>query len=188
MSQVAVNDYEGAYKVGEHLVLQGCKRIAHFTSPKKISVFQERLRGYTDALLYHGIPYRPELVIESNLQLFDGRNSMEKLLDLEELPDAVFSASDYGAMGAMQVLKERNIKIPQDVALAGFSNDPFTAFTDPPLTSVDQLSKQMGNIAAELFFKQLNLKSPLDFEPQKVVLKPELIIRASSLRNGAKNE
>lgn len=181
VSQVAVNDHLGAYQVVEHLIQQGCKRIAHFTSPKKISIFQERLRGYKDALLDYGIPYREELVVESNLQLFDGRQSMERLMALEEMPDAVFSASDYGAMGAMQVLKERKIKIPQQVALAGFSNDPFTSFTDPPLTTVDQLSKTMGNIAAELFFEQLNSKNK-KFLPQKVVLKPEIIIRESSLR------
>lgn len=182
VSQVAIDDHLGAYLTVEHLILQGCKRIAHFTSPKKISVFKERLRGYKDALKEYGIPYHKELVIESNLQLFDGRKSMENLLELEEMPDAVFSASDYGAMGAMQVLKERKIKIPQQVALAGFSNDPFTSFTDPPLTTVDQLSKTMGNIVAELFFDQLKSKSAIT---QKVVLKPELIVRESSLKRGA---
>lgn len=181
VSQVAIDDYLGAYQMVRHLIEQGSKRIAHFTSPKKISIFQERLRGYKDALIDHGIPFQEELVIESNLQLVDGRHSMEMLLELKQLPDAVFSASDYGAMGAMQVLKERGIKIPSQIALAGFSNDPFTSFTDPPLTTVDQKSKIIGNMAAQLFFEQLNTKGK-KFLPQKVVLKPEIIIRESSQR------
>lgn len=180
VSQVVIDDHLGAYKVVEHLIKQGCKRIAHFTSPKKVSVFKERFRGYTDALKDYGIPLYEELIIASNLQLEDGRTSMEKLLKLKVRPDAVFSSSDYGAMGAMQVLKERKISIPDEVALAGFSNDPFTSFTDPPLTTVDQFSISMGNITAKLFFEQL--QSDKKNTPQKIVLKPELIIRGSTLR------
>lgn len=184
VSQVLIDDYWGAYKAVEHLIEQGCRRIAHFTNPKKVSVFKERLRGYADALKDHGLPYDEDLVVPSNLQLEDGRASMEKLLKLKELPDAVFSASDFGAMGAMQVLKEHNIKIPQQIALVGFSNDPFTSFTDPPLSTVDQLSITMGRRTAELFFQQLK-SSDRKFVPQKTVLKPELIIRKSSLKKEA---
>ncbi|WP_299819722.1 LacI family DNA-binding transcriptional regulator [uncultured Pontibacter sp.] len=181
VSQVGINDYLGSYKIVEHLIQQGCKRIAHFTSPKKISIFRERLRGYTDALLDNGIPFDENLVISSNLQLEGGRQSMEKLFEAGDLPDAIFSASDYGAMGAMQVLKERGIAIPERVALAGFSNEPFTSFTDPPLTTVDQLSLTMGNITAELFFEQFKIKDK-KFVPQRTVLMPEIIIRQSSLK------
>jgi LacI family transcriptional regulator len=181
VSQVMIDDFLGAYKVVEHLIQQGCKRIAHFTSPKKVSIFKERLRGYTEALKDYGIPYNEELVIKSNLQLEDGRESMEKLLKLKERPDAIFSASDFGAMGAMQVLKENSFRIPQDVALAGFSNDPFTSFTDPALTTVDQFSITMGKKTAEIFFEHLKSDDKKTI-PQKIVLKPELIIRESSLK------
>ncbi|RDV15322.1 LacI family transcriptional regulator [Pontibacter diazotrophicus] len=184
VSQVMIDDYLGAYKVVEHLIQQGCRRIAHFTSPKKVSIFKERLRGYSDALSDYGIPYDEELVVQSNLQLVDGRESMEKLLKLKERPDGVFSASDYGAMGAMQVLKENKFKIPQEVALAGFSNDPFTSFTDPALTTVDQFSMTMGKKTAEIFFEQLKSGNK-EAVPQKIVLKPELIIRESSMKRGA---
>ncbi|WP_114778755.1 LacI family DNA-binding transcriptional regulator [Botryobacter ruber] len=187
VSQVMIDDYLGAYKVVEHLIKQGCRRIAHFTSPKKVSVFKERLRGYVNALRDYDIPYDEDLVIKSNLQLEDGRKSMEQLLQLDQMPDAVFSASDYGAMGAMQVLKERKIRIPEQVALAGFSNDPFTSFTDPPLTTVDQLSITMGKVTAEVFFEHLKSIDKRNIA-QKIVLKPELIIRKSTLRQEALQE
>lgn len=187
VSQVVIDDFLGAYKVTEHLIEQGCRRIAHFTSTKKISIYKERLRGYTEALRDNGLPFHPELVVESDMQLEDGRSSMEALLQLTEMPDAVFSASDYGAMGAMQVLKERKIAIPEQVALAGFMNEPFTSFTDPALTTVDQLPISMGNVAAELFFEQLKAGDKKHL-PQRTVLKPEIIIRQSSLKKGAEKE
>nr|WP_082883143.1 LacI family DNA-binding transcriptional regulator [Rufibacter roseus] len=182
VSQVMIDDYLGAYKVVEHLIQQGCRRIAHFTSPKKVSIFKERLRGYLDALRDHEIPFDESLVIKSNLQLEDGRESMKQLLKLEQRPDAVFSASDYGAMGAMQVAKEQGLKVPQDIALAGFGNEPFTSFSDPALTTVDQFSLTMGRITAELFFENFKQSGDNKLVPQKTVLKPELIIRGSSLK------
>ncbi|GAA5020913.1 LacI family transcriptional regulator [Marivirga lumbricoides] len=182
VNQVMIDDYRGAYEVVSHLIDQGCKRIAHFTSPVKISIYKERLRGYVDALENHGIPYDEDLVVESNLQLEDGRISMQKLLDKKISVDAVFSSSDYAAMGAMQILKEKNIKIPEEVALAGFANEPFTSFTDPTLTTVDQLSLDMGHATAEMFFKQLNDSENGHSKVQKTILKPKLIIRQTSLR------
>ncbi len=181
VSQVVIDDYFGAYKAVEHLVEQGCTRIAHFTNTRKISIFKERLRGYREALQNNGLKFDPALIVESNLQLEDGRDSMIHLLSQKTIPDAIFSASALGAVGAMQVLKERNIKIPDDVALVAFSNEVYTSFIEPPLTAVDQHSMRMGNSAAEVFLEQIALKDKL-FIPQTTVLRPELIIRASSLR------
>jgi LacI family transcriptional regulator len=181
VSNVVIDDYLGGYKATEHLIQQGCKRIAHFTSTRKISIFKERLRGYREALLTHGLKYDESLVVESNMQLEDGRNSMLKLLKLKKLPDAVFSASAYGAMGALQILKEKNIRVPDAVALVAFSNEPFTSFTEPALSTVDQHPTRMGNAAAQIFLEEVTSTNK-KFIPQKVVLKPELIIRPSSIK------
>ncbi|HEY9046326.1 MAG TPA: LacI family DNA-binding transcriptional regulator [Ohtaekwangia sp.] len=181
VSNVVIDDFLGAYKATEHLIQQGCKRIAHFTNARKISIFKERLRGYREALLDNKLKFDESLVIDSNLQLEDGRNSMEQLLKLKEMPDGIFSSSAYGILGAMQVLKEKGYRIPEDVALVGFSNEPFTSFTEPPLSTVDQHSMRMGNAAAEIFLEEV-AATDKKFIPQKIVLKPELIIRQSSLR------
>jgi LacI family transcriptional regulator len=121
-------------------------------------------------------------VVASNLQLEDGRDGMAKLLKGKNIPDAVFSASALGAVGAMQVLKEKGLRIPQDVALVGFSNETFTSFTEPSLSTVEQHSMRIGNAAAEIFLEEVAAGNSAKFIPQKVVLKPELIIRDSSLR------
>jgi LacI family transcriptional regulator len=181
VSHVVIDDYLGAYKATEHLIQQGCKRIAHFTNIRKISIYRERLRGYREALVNNGLPFNESLVVESNLQLEDGRTSMEKLLTLKQIPDAVFSASALGAVGALQICREHNLSIPQQIAIVGFSNELFTSFTEPSLSTVEQHSLRIGNAAAEIFLEEVSVGST-KFIPQKVVLKPELIIRNSSLR------
>lgn len=182
ISHVVIDDYQGAYKATVHLIQQGYRRIAHFTNIQKINIYTERLRGYQGALQDYGLQFYPELVVESDLQLDDGRRSMQKLLTLSQLPDAVFSASDLGAMGALQVLKEQGIKVPEQVALVGFSNEPFTMFSDPPLTSVDQHCKRMGNIASDIFLDEIKGTNGEKFIPKKIVLMPELVVRKSSTR------
>lgn len=181
LSHVVVDDYLGGFKATEHLIQQGCSRIAHFAGAQRISIYRDRLRGYKDALIAHGLAFTESLVIESNLQLEDGRNSMAQLLKIKETPDGVFSSSAYGILGALQVLKEKNVRVPQDIALVGFSNEPYTSFTEPSITTVEQHSLRMGNAAAEIFLEEV-LDDDKKFIPQKVVLKPELIIRQSSMR------
>jgi len=181
VSHVVVDDFLGAYKATEHLARQGCERIAHFTNTRKLSIYKERLRGYREALKDNGLKYDKSLVIESNLQLEDGRTSMLQLLQLKKLPDGIFSASALGIMGAMQVAKEKKIKIPDQIALVGFSNEAFMSFTSPSLTTVEQHSVRMGNAAAEIFLNEI-ASGHEAFIPQKIVLKPELIIRESSLK------
>ena len=187
VSHVVIDDFLGAYKATEHLIQQGCKRIAHFTNTRKISIYKERLRGYREALISNGQAFDESLVMESDLQLDDGRNSMLQILKLKERPDAVFSASAYGMLGALQVLKENGIKVPEEVALIGFMNEPFTSYTEPSLSTVDQHSMRMGNAAAQIFLDEVSDGSKKSdptkkFIPQKIVLTPELIIRQSSLK------
>jgi LacI family transcriptional regulator len=116
------------------------------------------------------------------MQLADGRTSMQTLLEHSVLPDAVFSSSDLGAMGALQVLKENNIRVPEQVAIIGFSNEPFTSFSDPPISSVEQHCKRMGNAASEIFLEEVRRDASEKFIPRKVVFMPELVIRGSSVR------
>jgi LacI family transcriptional regulator len=181
ISQVVVDDFLGAYIATEHLIQQGCTRIGHFTNNRKISIYKERLRGYKEALLANDLPYNTDYVVEGNLQLEDGREAMEKLLRLPQTPDGIFSASAYGIMGALQVLKEHKIHVPDEVKLVGFSNEPFTYLTEPSLSIIEQHSMRMGNAAAEIFLEEINNRDK-KFIPQKIVLKPELIIRKSSVR------
>lgn len=178
---VVIDDYLGAYKATEHLIEQGCERIVHFGGPENVSIYRDRRRGYEEALKRSHLSVEENLIIHSDLKLESGKRLAKEILEWDELPDAIFSASDYAAMGAMEVFKKHDIKIPQDIAVVGFSNESFTSLIDPGLTTVDQHSKKMGQFTANLFLDRLKDKSK-DHTPTKTVLNPELIIRSSSLK------
>lgn len=181
VGSVVIDDYLGAYKATEHLIEQGCTRIAHFSGSQSVSIYKERRRGYEEALKRHGLPVDESLIVESDLKLDAGRRLGKEVLSWSQLPDAIFSASDYGAVGAMEILKEHDIQIPEDIAMVGFSNESFTSFVEPALTSVDQHSKKMGQVAAQLFLDQIDGEKK-NYTPSKTVLNPELIVRKSSLK------
>ncbi|WP_430928241.1 LacI family DNA-binding transcriptional regulator [Polaribacter marinivivus] len=178
---IGIDDYDSSHRIVDHLVEQGCKRIAHIGGFKHTRIYNNRIRGYIDALEKHNLPLEKELLLESNLSTEDGRNKMQELLALDKKPDAVYVAGDYAALGALQVLNEKNIKIPDEIALVGFGDEPFANMVTPKMTSVNQHSYQIGKIAAEKFLeytKQNQIQQTL----QKHILKAELIIRESSLK------
>jgi len=178
---VTLDDYRGAYQVMEHLLSQGRRRIAHLAGPQLINTTFNRHRAYRDALLAHGLPYDEELVVPmQGSTLPDGVAAMQQLLQLPQRPDAVFSAYDFPAGGALQVLEAAGLRVPEDVALAGFSNEPFTTMIKPQLTSVDQRAQQMGETAVQLLLQVM--KRTEGYMGQRIVLKPKVIIRDSSKR------
>ncbi|WP_179374816.1 LacI family DNA-binding transcriptional regulator [Winogradskyella wichelsiae] len=176
---VGIDDYNSSHVIVEHLISKGCKRIAHIGGYRRTRIFNNRIKGYIDAISKNNLPIDDSLIIESSLTLEDGRKEMAHLLQLENRPDAVYVASDYAALGALQVLNENNIKVPEEIRLIGFGNEPFTSLVTPSISSIDQHSKDIGRIAAETFLKRVEepkLKQSLN----KIILNAELIIRDSS--------
>jgi LacI family transcriptional regulator len=181
ISTVTINDYEAGYKATEHLIEQGCRRIATFASENlNLEIYRERLRGYKAALVAHQLPVNEAYIHLNNLRLEGGRAGAAALWALPEPPDAIFCASDYSALGAMQFLKEKGIKIPKEVALVGFANESFTAFIEPALTTVHQQPVEMGERIAQLFLEQMESTTE-PFTAKNITLNAELIIRQSSL-------
>lgn len=178
---IGIDDYNSSHLIVNHLVEQGCKRIAHIGGFKRTRIYNNRIRGYVDALKKHNLPLDEELLTETNLTIEDGREQMIQLLELKNRPDAVYAAGDFAALGALQVLNEQNIKIPDEIALVGFGDEPFTAMVTPTITSVNQHAYKIGRIAAETFLnysKKSNIKQSLN----KIILGAELVIRDSSLK------
>jgi len=178
---VGIDDYKTSHLIVDHLVDKNCKRIAHIAGFKHKRIYKNRLIGFKDALAKHNLPVDEDLIIESNLRIEDGREIMKQLLDAPNRPDAIYAAGDYAALGALQVLLEENIKVPEDIALVGFSNEPFTSLTNPSISTINQHSEKMGQIAAEALLNRLERGKDKDVI-KTVNLKPELIIRASSNR------
>ncbi|MDZ7607370.1 MAG: LacI family DNA-binding transcriptional regulator [Cyclobacteriaceae bacterium] len=126
--QVVLDDYAGASNAVTHLLGLGCERIAHFGGPTHLNVYNDRLRGYIDALKAGNKPIKLEWIKNDVLTEDAGYAACESLFHSDNAPDAIFAASDYSALGALLWLKENGYKIPEEVCIMGFSNEPFTAF------------------------------------------------------------
>lgn len=176
---VGINDYDSSHMIVNHLISKGCKRIAHIGGYRRTRIFNNRIRGYINAIKINNLPVDDELLIESALTLEDGREKMKQLLLLKNRPDAVYVASDYAALGALQILKEHDINVPEDMRLVGFGNEPFTSLVTPSITSVNQHSAQIGKSAAKTFLNLVE-KETLNQTLDKVILNAELIERNSS--------
>jgi LacI family transcriptional regulator len=182
VSSVTIDDFKGGYMATEHIILQECKKIAHFPGDLNLEIYQNRYKGYLAALKAHNIKFNPDYIIETYSNVESGASAISQLWELYEKPDAIFSAGDYPALGAIQELKRRKIQIPEDVCVVGFSNEPFTKYMELPITSVDQTPVTMGKITAQVFLEQIKGSQIITIE-KKVVLAPKLYIRNSSKRN-----
>ncbi len=174
---VIVDDYDGAFMATQHLIEIGCRRIAHLRGPKGLTVSEYRFNGYRDCLLKHNLEVDEALICTTNFEVESAIEPTKYLLNLPERPDAIFGVNDHVCIGAMSVIREQNIKIPQEIALVGFDDSPIAQYFSPPLSSVQRQSRQIGLEASELLLAQLNNKV-LDSK----VLASKLIIRDSSRR------
>lgn len=184
-SKVIVDDYVGAKEAVAHLIDQGCKRVAHLQATPNLLISEDRLRGYKDALREANLPYQENFVLQCpSGTLEEAEKATRKLLALTPPPDAIFANNDMLAMGAMKAIKEKGLNIPGDVALMGFSNWFFSQLMDPPLSSVDQPGYEMGQEAARLLIRHIEMKDKDQGEPQPEtkVLKTRLIVRQSSIK------
>lgn len=183
VSQVVIDDYQGACQSVTHLVEQGCQRIAHFAGPQHINVYKNRTKGYLDTLDKQGLAVDESLLFYDAITRDKGCEAMKQILTMPVKPDAIFSSGDYSALGAIMCAREAAVAIPGEMAISGFANEPFGAIIDPSLTSVDQHGITMGRRAAELLIEELESKDE-PFTPRTETLEPELIIRQSSVRIG----
>jgi LacI family transcriptional regulator len=188
-SSVDINDYNCAYQATKHLIEQGYRRIAHIGGAQHINIYRKRLRGYQDALTENGLELDNNLLIVNDLKLETGKTAATALLNFPQPPDAVFCASDFAALGTLQVAKQRGLSVPQDFGVVGFANEPFTAYIEPSLTTVDQHPKEMGETIAKLLLEQieqsarsLHTEGGQQFIPRQITLNGQLIIRNSSTR------
>jgi len=180
-SKVLVDDYGGGYKAVEYLIKSGYKRIAHLGGADHLSISRDRYTGYLDALNTFDIPFDKDLVYFGGFHELNGVNGMQLLLDLKKPPDAVFAVNDPVAIGAFEVIKKRDLKIPEDIAVIGFSNNPISAIVDPPLTTIDQPAFELGKIAAKILLNHILAKDEKRlFKPVREVLETKLVIRKST--------
>jgi len=184
---VIIDNYKCGYQATKHLLEQGCKNIAHVTSPLKRNVYSERYRGYKDALFDHGIPVDENLVIVNDLSEESAIESAKQIIRMKPLPDGVFITNDFVAAVCMRTFKEYGISIPEDIAVVGFNNDAIGHLIEPALTTIDYPGKDVGEIAARNLINHLRGISNLK-QTNTIIVNSSLIIRKSSLKKGDRSK
>jgi len=174
VSYVDVDNRDSSRQAVTYLLSLGYRRVATITGPKNMIAGSDRLEGYLLALHERGVPYDPDLVVESDFTEEGGYNAMQQLLPRE--PDALFAANDVMAMGAMRALREAGKSVPDDVAVIGYDDMPFAVHSSPPLSSVRQPIYRTGMVAAETL---IDMISQPDGAPRRVIMPTELVIRES---------
>ncbi len=186
VSKVMVDNVGAAYEATKHLIDNGCKRIAFLAGPHSVTVSNQRLEGYTLALKEFGYQIDESLIVHGEYNLERAIEITNYLINLENRPDGLIVVSDRLAVGAMSALKARNIKIPEEVAVVSFNNEPICTIITPTLTSVAQPTLDIGKLATSILVNQIEDTKGF-FKPEVKILKTQLVVRESSQKLKAEN-
>lgn len=180
--KIVVDDFGCSYQAVQHLINQGAKKIAHVGGPVNLKIYENRQKGYFQAIQDAGLEINKEMVINNSLTRLEGTNAIQKLLTNAERPDAILCANDTTALSVIIYLKKIGIKVPGDIAVFGFSNEPFSEVVTPSISTIKQPGFLMGQKAAQLIIRDILHKNNSE-EYENIVMPAELIIRESSILN-----
>jgi DNA-binding LacI/PurR family transcriptional regulator len=178
--RVRLDNEEGGFMATEHLLEQGYRRIAILAGPANLGISNSRLEGYLKALRKYKIKKDDDLITYCDFNQQYAFYATQELLSMKRRPDAIFTISDRMALGAMLAIKDKGLKMPQDIGLVGFNNEPIVNLLTPGISSVDLPAFDMGKMAAKLFIETLHNEENMDHVEQ--ILKPRLFVRESSAR------
>ncbi|WPQ66527.1 LacI family DNA-binding transcriptional regulator [Chitinophaga sancti] len=180
--KVMVDNFRGAYDATLHLVNKGYKHIAVLAGPENLSISRERVAGYMEALAQSRMKPSKSMIRYSQfagLYIDEVEQCMNQLLKLRPRPDAIFTASDKLTTNCMRILNAKGIRIPEEMALVGFSNSDLVELLNPPLTVVRQPAFEMGQIATGMLLQLVESKKPVK-EFERKILATTLIVQAST--------
>lgn len=176
---VVIDDHLAAYISVKHLLEQGYRKILHVSGMDHINIYRNRKEGYLQAMHEAGMDVPPSWILQEPLVQEGGEEAFRKGMLMKKKAEAFFCSGDFVALGILQAAKREGISIPGDLGVTGFANEPFTAFLEPSLTTVDQHGELMGRRVSEMFLR-CEQEENHQGQCEQVVLNPELIIRNSS--------
>ncbi len=176
--KVIIDNYVAGYEVTNHLIHQGCRKIFHVGGNLLRNVYSERFRGYKQAMAENKIEFDPSLVEIGDMSEHSGAEAARKILKMKHRPDGIFTSNDTTAVAIIVELEKAGIKIPDEIAVAGFNNEPVSQVIRPNLTTVNYPAREIGEIAAGSLIDKLKNLQPVSLST--IVLKHNLIIRESS--------
>jgi DNA-binding LacI/PurR family transcriptional regulator len=182
-SNVVLDNAFGGEQAAAHLIEQGCRKIAFIRSHATVSVSTLRENGYRTAHQKAGLTVDESLIVHCDFNQEAAYRATQQLLN-RSTPDAIFTVSDRLALGAVSALKDRGLRIPEDVAIVGFNDEPIMSIMTPKLSSVTQPAFEMGRRAARMFIEHIHSEGKPEMET--IIMRPQLMIRESSLKRGLK--
>jgi LacI family transcriptional regulator len=188
-TSVVIDNYSAAYQTTKHLIASGCSRIMHLAGDQNLEIYQDRLRGYQNALKHQQISLDNAYVYTSKLSEEDGIAAAAYILSMprEQRPDAVFAANDMIAAYCMANLIESGIKVPEEIAFAGFNNDAVSRMVEPQLTTINYPGYDMGKVTVSCLINLLKGDTSVK-NTNKIILHANLMERKSSSRKQARTE
>jgi len=180
--KIIANNFKGSFDAAELLISTGFRKIAHLTSSNNLLISRDRFSGFKAALDKHNLDFKAGYLKHCNhggMIQDEVEFAIKELLSMEERPEAIFVASDRLTISCMHILKKLGIKVPDDIAIAGFTNSDVAELFDPPLTVIRQPAFQIGQLATEMLIKTIESKWPVE-EFTTELVETELIARASS--------
>ena len=184
VSVVLINNYMGGCMAMSHLLDQGYRHIGHISGPLGWWEARQRMKAWKDTLKEASIGFRENFWVEGNWSSASGARAAEKLFEQYVNMDLILVANDQMALGAMQIVHQKGLRIPQDIGIVGFDNIPESAFFWPALTTVNHDQFNLGKVAVEETIKiiELNRQGLVPISPKTITLEPTLVVRGSSLR------
>lgn len=180
-TNIVIDNYKEGYRATKHLIEQGCKNLLHVTGSLKRNVYSDRLRGFESALKEVGLNFDDHSVFRTQLDDAAPMAIVERIQQLKTKPDGIFFANDQSAAGTIILLKKVGYRIPEDIAIVGFNDEPISRIVEPNLTTVHYPAIEMGEIAVQTIIN--HLEGSLNVQRgSSVVLRSELIVRESSKR------
>ncbi|MBN1897961.1 MAG: LacI family DNA-binding transcriptional regulator [Spirochaetes bacterium] len=165
----------GASEAVQYLIDQGHKKIAHIAGWKTVANGRDRLFGYKSTLKKNGISHKDDYIREGDFTEITGYYKMKDLLGLKDRPTAVFAANDLMAIGAIRAVQETGLGVPGDISIVGFDDIPSAKYSNPPLTTVHQMTFQMGFEAVKLLIENILQ----DKWAESRVMETKLVVRES---------
>ncbi len=178
--KVRLDNRQGGIIATQHLIDQGYKKIAILAGPANLNISNKRLLGYTDTLKENNLKVNKQFIIHCDFNQDYAYEATKELLAMKNRPDAIFTISDRMAIGAMLAIKEKGLRMPEDIGLVGFNNEPITNLVTPKITSIEMFAFEMGKTAAKIFIERLH--STEDMSGEEIVMQPKLVVRESSKR------
>lgn len=179
ISKVVVDEFQSAFTAVEHLIKCGHKKIAHLAGPSNLSISKDRMNGYLSALTKHDIPIDKNLIITCQNFEEDAPKGIKKLFAHKPYPDGIFAINDASAVTVIKYLNKKKIRIPEEVAVIGFNNDPISEIVEPSLTTVYLPCYEMGQIAVAQLINRINNFS---LPAETITLHSKLLKRNSSTK------